>query len=47
MKSPRKPDEDTPLWLAIALLAIFGGAMFLAGYLVGNLYFVSSAAINE
>lgn len=36
MKHPKRPDEGAPLWVAIILLAIFGCAMFLSGYLIGR-----------
>ena len=36
MKRPKRPDENTPLWVAIVLIVVFGIAMFLSGYLVGR-----------
>jgi hypothetical protein len=36
MKLPGDSNEGAPLWVVIALLVIFGIAMFLSGYLVGT-----------
>ncbi len=30
----RPTDESAPLWVVIAVFAVFGAAMFLAGYVV-------------
>ena len=38
MRRRGSPGEDAPLWVAIVLVAIFGAAMFLSGFLVGQLY---------
>jgi hypothetical protein len=36
MRLPGDSNEGAPLWVVIALLVIFGIAMFLSGYLVGT-----------
>jgi len=36
MKRPKRPEENTPLWVVVLLILIFGIAMFLSGYLVGR-----------
>ena len=38
MTPSRRPDEGVPLWVALVLIAIFGAAMFLSGYVVGQLF---------
>lgn len=36
---PRRPrDEGVPLWIAIVLIVVFGAAMFLSGFLLGEIY---------
>ena len=38
MSAPGPPPNGTPLWVVIALLAIFGFTMFVSGYLVCRIF---------
>jgi hypothetical protein len=33
MQNPLRPEPGTPLWIVLVLLAVFGAAMFVSGYL--------------